>query len=498
MMDDGTESKCLQDEARVRHRDGSPESGTTHPRTVRVDKQPRNIPQKTYHISLLSFPNELLIQVAKYLDLKSLYALLRANHHLAILLPQTLLSYALNEERHCVTALYFAAANGDADRLRTLLEKGPSISVEHIRDGVLTWVIKGDLIDGKPNVDHVLRLLLEKGRDSIIHNSCNGATALHYAAWCGDEIMTKRLLEKGIIDVGDDNERRALHWAAERGRGKRIECTCAGAKSNEEDELLATKGNHQGVITLLLDHGVNIDACDFEDKTALYGAVVEGNRTMDELAIDFEHDTGGPNETQTHQAISDNTAIVKLLCEKGAATRELLYRVASRGEVEAVKLLLDHGACGDTALYYAANRLNAQVTNLFLSLGANANYLHSRYGLHWAVQYGGSMAVAKALRSTGVDVNLLDRYGDTALHLAVNYSVAKATLIIQAGANINARDNAGNTPLHRAVRRNMKDVVVMLVAMGADTTIRNYTSLLPIDLADEGQDIAHILEPPRA
>ena len=102
-----------------------------------------------------------------------------------------------------------------------------------------------------------------------------------------------------------------------------------------------------------------------------------------------------------------------------------------------------------------------------------------------------------------LDVNIADRDGNTALHLAVwcskdrgytqlheacGYSRGGVTevlsLVYVRGHKINVQDNRGNTPLHKACYRGHSDIVETLMLAGADETITNDYGETPAQVAE--------------
>ncbi|OQD66975.1 hypothetical protein PENPOL_c004G06475 [Penicillium polonicum] len=86
----------------------------------------------------------------------------------------------------------------------------------------------------------------------------------------------------------------------------------------------------------------------------------------------------------------------------------------------------------------------------------------------------------------GVEVNMVDSYGQTPLH-AMTYGASKAMvgtikLLLSHGANITAKNADGNTPLHLAVLTSAWEVVQLLLRHGADLDRRNQNGETPMDL----------------
>lgn len=95
--------------------------------------------------------------------------------------------------------------------------------------------------------------------------------------------------------------------------------------------------------------------------------------------------------------------------------------------------------------------------------------------LHLAAAFGGANAVALLL-SHGADVHA---YSKTAMRnqplhaaLALSNSTDPIALLLKHGANVNARQMGGYTPLHQAASAGKTVAVEMLLAAGADTSLR--------------------------
>ena len=74
------------------------------------------------------------------------------------------------------------------------------------------------------------------------------------------------------------------------------------------------------------------------------------------------------------------------------------------------------------------------------------------------------------------DVNAVDHYGLTPLHLAGVSRVSERTinLLVQHGANLDAQDHNGNTPLHLAARHGLQRAVQQFVRAGCSLNLRNH------------------------
>jgi hypothetical protein len=165
-----------------------------------------------------------------------------------------------------------------------------------------------------------------------------------------------------------------------------------------------------------------------------------------------------------------------------------LHRATREGGIAEMTSLLKQGANpeafdsrGDRALH-AACRKTIYTTNLtavecLLEAGANINALNlfDQTALHVAVE-SSNLYVVTALLTNGAKTDTFDIYGQTPLHIACKHgrSATVATLI-ESNVDINMQTKKeGETALHIAIRKGDLAVIKVLVAGGADTTIRDH------------------------
>lgn len=75
----------------------------------------------------------------------------------------------------------------------------------------------------------------------------------------------------------------------------------------------------------------------------------------------------------------------------------------------------------------------------------------------------------KELINSGIDLDMRNGEGKTALHIASLYNRKKiAELLIRAGVDVNAKDNVGSTSLYLAAVNYSMDVLKLLMKQGAE------------------------------
>jgi ankyrin repeat protein len=223
------------------------------------------------------------------------------------------------------------------------------------------------------------------------------------------------------------------------------------------------------------------------------------------------------------------TDLARKLLNKGASLdardrlgAKPLARAAVAGEVEMVTLFLDKGAAvdaqnldGSSALYQAAENGRLPVVQLLIERGANVS-LAGRSGITplSAAAYMGSVPIVELLMQKGADPKTVDttgktaivyaagrgfpavvrllldhsvdvnaRYGNdlTALMWAAGHSdeagvrdvVEVMTLLLDKGAHIDDADNRGRTALMIAAELNHAAAVDLLIARGADKSLKD-------------------------
>ena len=404
-----------------------------------------------------------------------------------------------------VTALMTACSNGNAGAIYILLNAGadPNIAdidgntcLHYIADEdcsrVALQAIIGHGADvnttNKENVTALMtacqvgntgavNILLNAGADP---NSADvyGRTWIHHAILANSKELLQAVIDNGA-DVNATNKKNvtALMIASRRGNTDAVnELLNAGADPTIKDRLGATcihhavgEGCSKKFLQAIIDHGVDVNATNKENVTALMTACQVGNTGAVNILLNAGADPNSADvygRTWIHHAILANSKeLLQVVIEKGAdlnATNKknvtALMIACRRGNIDAVSELMNAGAD----------------LNIEDGLGATC--------IHHAVGEGCSKKFLQAIIDHGVDVNAANKEKVTALMTAcLVRNIGAINILINAGADPNSADVYGRTWIHHAISANSKELLEAVIDNGADvnaTNKKNETALM--------------------
>lgn len=124
----------------------------------------------------------------------------------------------------------------------------------------------------------------------------------------------------------------------------------------------------------------------------------------------------------------------------------------------------------------------ALILILVAFLGGCATMQEKNASLLRAASAGDTETVRRMLDS-GAEINTRDRFGDTALHLAIKQKRSEtAALLIARSPNLNVSNSLGDTPLHVSIYADQQDLSKILRTKGASDSILNRYGLNPAEM----------------
>jgi ankyrin repeat protein len=258
------------------------------------------------------------------------------NHFLKSL-SSICLTLLLSVSDLCAGEIHEAAAAGDLNKVRTLLESDHTLLESKDNNGCTPL----DRACGR-NKAEVANYLIDKGANVNARNKWN-QTPLHSTmnVFGQDFDLIKRLIDKGAnVNAQGDRGNTPLAGAAARGDIK--------------------------VAKLLIDNGADLNAYDKSSGTILHNTIQQNQQEIAKLLVEC-----GSN-----------------LNQKNPLGQTELHISAMKGYTDLVQLLIKHGADvhavdgnNRTALYYAAKYGYRSVTNVLIDAGTKVNTIvESNYG----------------------------------------------------------------------------------------------------------------------
>ena len=377
-----------------------------------------------------------------------------------------------------MTALHWAAENGDADLAEVLILAGGSVGSK-TRIGGFTPL----MVASRSGSSAVVKALLEAGADAGTRTS-TGETALHFAAGAGDAQSVRELLVHGA----DPNT--AEHTKA------------------QTPLMFAAALNRMDAMRTLLQHGADLSLetqiVDYPMMAAMDNVLVRQRTERLSVLLGEEIVPDRPVDGTTLddvEATDEDGLKVPVIPEQNEDRKPLSYD----------QLVGKQG--GNSALNYAAREGNIEAVELLLDAGADVNDLSG--GDHTSPLLGaainGHFDLAMRLLERGADPNLASDPGATPLYIAVHLQWAPQSFfpqpvalqqeqttylqlmeaLLQAGADPNPRlqrhlwynsfnhnvlgvDTWGATPFWRAAYGTDVAAMKLLMEYGADPTVPTY------------------------
>lgn len=392
------------------------------------------------------------------------------------------------------TALQAALSDGHEELAKFLIEKGANVSDPEALERAATAGMEG-----------IVELLLDRGCD--IDATRDRFTPLAAAAMAGQTKVVELLLSRGAnLESMSSGELTPLGEVAFDGlvepamilvtRGANVNANGI----NGTPMMRAAIHGHEQFITLLLDHGAEINAISkgFGKETVLYEAATYGHKGLCQLLLDRGADPNLAGEfgSPLMAAVGRSSReIANMLLEHGADPnfrcpdgKCALEAAVSGGNEGLVRLLMDKGADlhvrgGEhgSILHAAVSSRSNDMVQIVLDLGARALEGDEKYG---GVLHSASQTNYALLIENGADVNARGGEYGNALQAAIAKrrdgfpSTSSSTkeedkleavhFLIKAGADVNATGGVYGTALQAASRKGYERIVALLLDHSAD------------------------------
>ncbi len=402
-----------------------------------------------------------------------------------------------------VTPLWAAAENGGAAMVRRLLEAGADPDVP---------LLSGEtplMTAARVGAADVARQLLEAGADPAVSGARN-QTALMWAVAQRHPAVVEALLAHGAaVDVRSDVWTEVVKTTPEPWNPEYVAEIPQGGYT---PLLFAARVGDPASAKLLVAAGADVDDQPPYGTSATVVAAHGGHGDVAAYLLEQGADpnAAGAGYTALHAAIlHKDAALVRALLDHGADP-DAPVRRSTPVRRDAVDFYLHPSWVGATPFWLAA-RFNApDVMRLLLERGADPLAVH--YPTYWPgslsvrdervqVEEGSTTALMAAAGLGGRNpLFSVDRLGRIAESAPVRSTrrepdpvvrermmLDAVTIAAEQGIDVNVANADGNTALHAAAGRGYDSVVDYLVAKGARVDARNEDGRTPLALARRGR-----------
>ena len=300
-----------------------------------------------------------------------------------------------------------------------------------------------------------------------------GRTPLIISATCGHENVVSQLIGSGAnVHRKDDYNQTSLHVASERGHLKIVKTLLnACAEIDEMDGnhstplMLAVREGHVEVVSYLLNHGADVTKHNHSRDTALHFAAQWGRLEIVLMLLnkgaELDQENNDHHTPLVVSVLKNNHDVMLHLIASGADVAQL-----ARSTYEGRDL-------GREALSHVIAHKHIKLAKNFITEGIGIEGLLSTSppmtALMWTAQEGYDSLTEKLILR-GVNINYQNPdHGCTALHYASHAGQLEIVkLLLNKGAEVDQKNHNKRTPLVLSAWKNNHDVMLHLIASGAD------------------------------
>lgn len=371
-------------------------------------------------------------------------------------------------------ALHLAAAAGDGEAVTKLLRVGANPNCKDNKGRTPLY----EAIDAGNR--EMIALLLEKGATFRVQDDA-GNTPVDYAISRKSDVgFLEYLASMGaVMSAPREDKKTALHVAAEAGLPEMISyLVSAGMKIDAKDQNgktplhIAVQNKNHAAMEMLIALGADAVMRDDDIMTPLHLAADIGDIDAVDILLsdakvrrtinEFRNYSMGFTPLMTAAAAGASDIVAKIVSVGGDMNltdnqnRHSLFIAAEYGRIDCVKRLIALGA--DTGK------------------GPESN-INRSYITHW-ISSDNFKGILLALHEAGIDINLQDGSGQTALHKACDQNDSdKIRALLDLGADPNKMTEYGKRPLDLVMEHyaftfsDSLETIVMLLGKGADPNI---------------------------
>ena len=400
-----------------------------------------------------------------------------------------------------------AAENGDLEQTKKLLAQGRSVNA---RDNLQRTPLLNAIHNGHLEV---VQELIQNGADVNAADKF-GMTPLSSAAAGGDIAIVRELIRAGAdVNVGCDGAAPLIRALSKGAFDVATALIQAGADVNIKAHYpyrtalaeASWRRNSAEFVKLLLQKGANVNAVDFNGKTALQ--LILGREQNVDVAHLIYAAGGRLGKISSEDQIGPMmdaacsfgfTEVVKQLLQAGIKpTPHHAILAAQAGQTEMLKQLLAAGLDinqpdeqGKHPFLYAVSFGHLETVQFFVEHGADLTVEESGQGSGTVgpalvlASLTGNLPIVKYLIEQKTDVNITNRFGTTPLQIASRTGHMEIVrFLLQSGATINQQNNNQSTSLNLASENGHVKIVQELLKAGADVNLEDKAKDSPLSNA---------------